>query len=310
MKQKLLFIALLICLLGTSKLMAQDKMLLRGKADTLQVKIMELGVDDVKYKMWPEDSSMPIMVEKKERIRKIIFANGTVMKFAEDEFSNAQNYASQRKMAVKIDLFSPIRKVFSGSFEYSIKPGMSVEGGIGIIGIGSYTSDAYNFTESDGGFFRLGVKFINQPDYHMKGMRYTHILKGGYIRPEAMFIHHENNGTSNFSLFGGSGTYNVNNKIVVNGGAFFINFGKQWVFSDIFCVDFFIGPGIGNKTVTYYENGKMVGSLSNSSNFGMADIYANSGGFGYGNFTSTSGKVSFCLQTGLKLGVLIGSNQK
>lgn len=310
MKQKLLFIALFICLIGANKLMAQDKMLLRGKADTLQVKIIELGVDDVKYKIWPEDNSMPIMVEKKERIRKIIFANGTVMKFAEDEFSNAQNYASQRKMAVKIDLFSPIRKVFSGSFEYSIKPGMSVEAGIGVIGIGSYTSDVYNFSESDGGFLRVGVKFINQPDYHMKGMRYTHILKGGYIRPEAMFIHHENYGTSNLWSMGGSGYNSVNNKTVVNGGAFIINFGKQWVFSDIFCVDFFIGPGIGSKTITYYENGNQVPNLSNTSGSNAIDIYSNSGGFGYGNFSSTSGNISFCLQTGLKLGVLIGSNQK
>jgi hypothetical protein len=290
----LLFTTINICLIK-----AQDKMVLRGKPDTLLIKVIELGVDDIRYRTWPVDESMPVMVEKKDRIRKIILANGTVMKFAEDEFSNAANYATQRKMAVKIDMFSPIRKVLSGSFEYSIKPGMSVEAGVGVIGIGSYENGEFGFTESNGGFLRMGVKFINQPDYYMKGMRYSHILKGGYIRPEIMLLYHQNTG-QNYYNWNGSSIYDQ--VIDVKGGAFFMNFGKQWVYSDIFCVDFFIGPGIGTKKVTYTANGNT-----------MVDDYLDifdTGGFGFIAATENNGALAFCFQTGLKLGVLIGSKNK
>lgn len=304
MKQKLLILFISICCFGIQKSLAQDHILLRGKEDTLHVKILEIGVDEIRYRLWPEDITMPVMVEKKERIRKIILVNGTIIKFSEDEFSNVQNYVTQKKMVVKIDLFSPIRKVLSGSFEYSIKPGMSMEAGIGIIGIGSYSNDVFMFTESNGGFVRLGFKFINQPDFHLKGMRYTHILKGSYIRPELMYIYHEN--------FGFNSTINSGlnfNRTKINGAAFLINFGKQWVFSDIFCVDLFVGPGIGMKELSYYNNGNKI--AKSSVNYGFLDrTFRKSGGFGFGNFSSTSGDVGFCLQAGLKLGVLIGAKEK
>ncbi len=280
---------------------AQDKMVLRGKPDTLIIKVIEIGVDEIRYRTWPVDEAMPVMVEKKDRIRRVVLANGTVLKFAEDEFSNTENYATQRKMAFKIDMFSPIRKVLSGSFEYSIKPGMSAEIGVGVIGVGSYTSEAYSFTESNGGFLRLGIKFINQPDYYVKGMRYSHILKGGYIRPEIMLLYHQNTGVNNY-YFGSSGSTSTAGIIDVRGGAFFINFGKQWVYSDIFCVDFFVGPGIGTKKVTSTTNS----SISNTNQLNITDI----GGFGFVALTTNTGSTAFCIQTGLKLGVLIGSKGK
>lgn len=295
-------IAFFVLMLGISinLVKAQDKMVLRGKPDTLLIKVIELGVDEVRYRVWPVNETMPVMVEKKDRIRKIILSNGTVLKFSEDEFSNAENYATQRKMAIKIDLFSPIRKVLSGSFEYSLKPGMSAEIGVGAIGLGSYNSEFYSFTEVNGGFLRLGVKFINQPDYYTKGMRYSHILKGGYIRPEIMLLYHQNTG-ENYYYLGGSGSYG-NRVIDVKGGSFFINFGKQWVYSDIFCVDFFLGPGIGTKKVEYTFNGTPI----TTKNLDGTDI----GAFGYMALTESNGGIAFCLQTGLKLGILIGSKGK
>jgi hypothetical protein len=292
----LLFITFNICLTK-----AQDKMVLRGKPDTLVIKVIEIGVDEIRYRTWPVDEAMPVMVEKKDRIRRVVLSNGTVLKFAEDEFSNAENYATQRKMAFKIDMFSPIRKVLSGSFEYSIKPGMSAEIGVGVIGVGSYTSEAYSFTESNGGFLRLGVKFINQPDYYVKGMRYSHILKGGYIRPEIMLLYHQNTGVNN-SYFGGFGSTSINRITDVKGGAFFMNFGKQWVYSDIFCVDFFIGPGIGTKIINTTIGGNTITDK-------YSDI-TEIGGFGFIAATEKNGSTAFCFQTGLKLGVLIGSKGK
>ncbi|MCF8446947.1 MAG: hypothetical protein K9H61_08120, partial [Bacteroidia bacterium] len=230
-----------------------------------------------------------------------VFANGTIIRFAEDEFSNPENYTSQKKMAIKMDMFSPIRNVLSFSYEYSIKPGMSLEGGLGFIGVSSFTNNEwFNYNEVDGGFIRAGIKFINQPDYYMKGMRYAHILKGAYIKPEIMLMYHENFSSRNYYYsYGGIPTSSSTRKAKVNGAAVFLNFGKQWVFSDIFCVDFYLGPGIGYKKVRKYLNGNEVPNRYND----ISDV----GGFGFISFTEQNNKLSFCVQTGLKVGILIGA---
>lgn len=303
-KQYILFFFFIALFAANSQ--AQDKMVLRGSVDTLQVKVIELGVNDIRYKTWPVDDNMPMMVEKKERIKKIIFENGTIMKFAEDEFSNLENYVNQRKMAIKMDMLSPVRKVFSGSFEYSLKPGMSAEIGVGVIGISSYDNFFYSFSESDGGFIRLGLKLIRTPDYYLKGMRYAHILKGGYLRPELIFLRHDNFGYSRD--YWGNGSAPDKQVIKVTGYAFMLNFGKQWVFSNIFCVDLFTGIGIGKKKWDYYYNGNLVPSSGNNYLGSLTGFDV--GGFGFANFSPESNSVALSYQAGLKIGLLIGGQAK
>jgi len=247
-------------LLGAFNLMAQDQLFLRGKEEAIKVKVIEVGTTEIKYKTWPVVESMPLMVENKDRIRKIILENGTVMKFAEDEFSNASNYATQRKIAVKIDPFVITRGVISLAGEYSLKPGMSTEVGLGYIGVGNYeNSELWDFDKANGFFLRAGMKFINTPDYHLKGMRYAHILKGGYIRPELVFTSYSTSSSYTGYNYINTPPYsipvNYNNEFKFTGGGFFLNFGKQWVFSDVFLVDFFMGPGIAVKKAKYFENG-------------------------------------------------------
>jgi hypothetical protein len=288
-------------LLGAFNLMAQDQLFLRGKEEAIKVKVIEVGTTEIKYKTWPVVESMPLMVENKDRIRKIILENGTVMKFAEDEFSNAANYATQRKIAVKLDPFIIPRGVISIAGEYSIKPGMSAEVGLGYIGIGNYdNSEFWEFDKANGFFLRAGVKFINQPSYYMKGMRYAHILKGGYIRPELVYL--SNTNTSTIVTYGNFPPYNradVNAELKFIGGGFFLNFGKQWVFSDVFLVDFFVGPGIAMKKAKYFVNGVEQ----------PVDFYdpTETGMFAFTTITAQPGKVAFSAQAGLKVGVLIGA---
>ena len=283
-------------------LLAQDQLFLRGKEDAIKVKVIEVGTTEIKYKTWPVVESMPVIVENKDRIRKIIFENGTIMKFAEDEFSNAANYATQRKIAVKLDPFIIPRGVISIAGEYSIKPGMSAEVGLGYIGIGNYdNSELWAFDQAKGFFLRAGIKFINQPSYYLKGMRYAHILKGGYIRPELVYINNTNTAANYNSFYSSffSSSRNVGAEWQFTGGGFFLNFGKQWVFSDVFLVDFFVGPGIAVKKVNYYENGVEQ----------PLDIYypTVTGMFGFTTITAQPGKTAISAQAGLKVGVLIGA---
>jgi hypothetical protein len=239
------------------------------------------------------------MVENKDRIKKIVFANGTVMKFAEDEFTNEANYTTQRKIAIKWDPFIIPRGVISLSGEYSIKPGMSAEVGLGYIGIGDYSSsDIWYFDKAQGFFIRASIKFINTPDYKIKGMRYAHILKGGYIRPELIYLNHNNYSTYTNS----SNNYTSKEEFKIKGGGFFLNFGKQWVFSDIFVVDFFLGPGLGYKKVEYVLNGKQ-----NTNNLFIDPSVT--GMFAFTTLSEVSDKIAFSFQTGLKIGILIGGKK-
>jgi hypothetical protein len=319
MKKHILFLLFFVLLFSLNQnVKAQDAMILRTKPDTLKVKILEIGSDEIRYRIWPVDESMPVMVERKDRIRKIILSNGTVMKFAESEFVDASNYSNQRKANIKIDLFAVLSGTTSIAYEQSIEPGRSWEVGVGMIGLGAKNPDNEN---RSGAFFRAGYKFINQPDYYMKGMRYSHILKGSYIRPEicSHFYNVKSNYTDISSTYNSSSsTYtvkstNTDKTTRYSAAAFMLNFGKQWVFSDVFLVDVFVGGGLGYGNSNVIDEKKTESTYTSSSYpYNYSDYYyQNDGsvmgtGFGIGH----NKRLGFAGQMGLKLGVLIGSKQK
>ncbi len=300
------FLLSCVLLLMQQKSFSQDRMILRFRTDTLLIKVMEIGVSEVKYKLWPVSESMPVMVESKEKVRRIIFENGTIMRFAADEFTDATNYSEQRKMVIKFDMIAPTRKVFVISFEKSLKPGVSVEGGIGIIAQNSYQGEIFNFEKANGYFFRLGYKFINQPDFHMKGMRYTHILKGGYIKPELMLL-------SQTCSYNYSSSYaTIKEEVKTFGYAGFLNFGKQWIMDDIFAVDLYVGLGVGAKkaTASYSYTNHTSGITQNETmrpNTLEGDV---TGLYGFVVYNTGNDQLGFATQAGLKVGILIGAKKK
>jgi hypothetical protein len=298
----------LILLLFVNNLKAQDALILRTKPDTIWVKVLEIGTEEIKYKLWPVDEEMPIMAENKDRIRKLILANGTVLRFSENEFVNAENYATQKKAIIKMDLFSVLSGSTSIAYEKSMEPGRSYEVGVGFIGMGVKPTNSISGEDykRSGAFFRFGYKFINQPDYYMKGMRYTHILKGAYIRPElvASFYNFKTNKT--YYNYNTLSTFNHEDVYRYSAASFMLNFGKQWVFSDIFAVDFFVGAGIGGGKSAAIDVGQDIGN--GSGYYGYYDFGASVPIAGAGFATNYDSGVSFTSQIGLKLGVLIGSN--
>lgn len=306
---KLIFGLIVFALLASTDLKAQDILLMRGSNDSLKVKVMEVGTTEVKYKLWPAEESSIVIAESKDKIRKIIFENGTVMKFSESDFADARNYADQKKMLVKIDLFSVLAGTTSVSFEKSIEPGRSWEAGIGMIGLGFNKETMGNNT---GAFFRAGYKFINQPDYYMKGMRYSHIMKGGYIRPELMVHYFESKNSYSDMIYNNStNSYDyflVESKSRFTGMALMLNFGKQWVFNDAFVVDFFAGIGIGGGNTS--EMNKTSTQVSYQTYINSGYYYSPSelnSPYGVGMAVNHNGGVGLAGQLGLKLGYMIGS---
>jgi hypothetical protein len=154
--------------------------------------------------------------------------------------------------AIKMEFFSPLNGNLTLGYEQYIKNFTSIEARLGIIGLGR--QDVISRREK-GFFLKVGPKFKLKPDYAQKGTYGTHLLRGGYIRPEVAF-----------------GTFNIDhdpseNTLRGNQANFFsimINYGKQYILGDIMTLDWNIGVGYGfsNEDDLGYYYGNVIGDGS------------------------------------------------
>ncbi len=231
------------CLFSSTKVTAQDTIYKRSK-EIIKAKIIEIGLDEIKYKM-PGDEEGATIVIAKDQVWKIIFANGTTQ-ILQPEMDNPETYSNQKKNAFKIDFLAPMFRHFTFIFERSIKPGQSIEGSIGVIGVGYNHNDTH---DPSGMFVRIGFKFIKSPDFYLRGMKYAHILKGSYIRPEFVFGSYSDTYTpSDLYNFFGTNPAPVPVTDRVTFGSIQLVFGKQVVLNDAFLVDYYVGLGYASTT--------------------------------------------------------------
>ena len=105
-----------------------------------------------------------------------------------------------------------------------------------------------------GAFVKFGPKFIKSPDFYLRGMRYAHILKGAYVKPELTLGFYARDFHDWY--YDGYSEYYTGERKNVFTGAILLNVGKQWVFDNSFLVDFFFGVGYGFDSIGddyYYE---------------------------------------------------------
>jgi len=204
---------------------AQD-VIYKKNNQTINCKIVEIGLVEVKYQI-PEKYKDVVLVIAKDDILKIKYGNGEEQTFV-NEMYDKNSYADNKLNAIKFHVFSPLYDYLSLSYERSLKVGQSIEGTLGVIGIG-YDPDQ---VKPEGVFAKVGYKFINNPDFYLRGMKYAQLLKGTYFKPEIAI--------STYSI-------NQNNagRESAFSGALLLNVGKQWVFDNRFAVDFSIGLGYG-----------------------------------------------------------------
>ena len=213
------YLILTVLFISTFFVNAQDTIVKINK-DTILCKIKEITTDDVKYKDLSVSNEVVFSVDKNE-IRKVILSNGKVL------FSSSKdrkiNYANQNKNCFKFRLLSPLFGYTDLIYERSLKPRRSIECALGLIGLGK------QWDKTRGVSLRFGYKLITTPDFYLKGMKYAHILKGTYVRPELATSFYKESGESKdfFAM------------------ALIINVGKQWVFDDFFALDCFLGLGYG-----------------------------------------------------------------
>lgn len=218
---------------------AQDK-IIRRTNDTIPCKIKEIGSDEIKYQLpgYPPDLLFTL---DKEKITKIVFENGQEMTF-KVEIDNPENYINQRKNAMKIDYISPLTGNTTLSLEHSLKPGQSIEGSVGFIGLGIDPNDI----NPSGGFVKFGMKFIKSPDFYLRGIRYAHILKGTYFKPEIGLGVYSRDHTE--VIYDYYNYYEKEERIDIFTGFINVVIGKQWVINDLFLIDFYGGAGYGFDT--------------------------------------------------------------
>ncbi|MGE5394301.1 MAG: hypothetical protein ACM3P1_06110 [Candidatus Saccharibacteria bacterium] len=240
MKNKLKITMLLLTL--STIIFAQGKFadrLIQRNGKVIVCQVREIGDDEIKYIMDGYRDDLLFGIDK-NKVEKIVFADGREMDLSDSMFGR-ESYAQQHKNALKFHFFSPLSDATAFTYERSLKPGRSLEATVGIVGIGWKLNGA---TDASGFYTKLGYKFIKDPDFYIKGMRYAHILKGAYIRPELAYANYSfTEEYSSFTIDGKNVPYSRKSSAVK--GAFIINVGKQWVYSDLFVFDWYVGAGYG-----------------------------------------------------------------
>jgi len=256
MKPNQIFLFIILTFSMISTVNAQDK-IFPNKGDVIVCKIKEIGLEEVKY-LISDYSDEVLFAIAKDDIEKVIFENGKEMTF-EKSLVNPANYLDNRKNLLKVEFLSPLTGNTTFGYERSLKPGRSIEGEIGIIGLG--IDPAY---ENPGGvFFRFGYKFIKSPDFYMRGMRYAHLLKGSYIKPMITLGFFSREVDYYYEVWEENGYYNsyyqTGKTESTISGTIQLVLGKQWVIDNVFVVDLFGAMGYGfsnnyNGSSYYYSH--------------------------------------------------------
>lgn len=248
------FFVLLLSLFCFLDISAQHE-IHKKDGEVLLVKIISIGLDDVTY-LDPLSPDIQRTIAKQVLV-KIVLDNGREEMF-KDPLMDPVLYADHRNRALKFNFLSPLVNYYIElAYEQNLRPGRSIEGSLGYIGVGQqpdrfsfvrYTSIDFNSdfyrtvdeSSSRGGFFRLGYRFTNTPTFSNGKTRYTHILKGGYVKPELVL--------GAYSFF--EEYHYLDGRIerereTAGFASFLINVGKQWVFDDVMLLDLYAGLGYG-----------------------------------------------------------------
>lgn len=279
-KYFLLFaIAIISCLAANS----QDRIYhLNGKI--IEAKVIEIGSSEVKYREYKKPEG-PIYVLETDRIKKIVFENGTEQKF-EDNLKDMERYAGQRRKAVKMNFLSMLYGYSEIGFEKNTGYGKGFEVSLGVIGAGkSGVLDYYNSQWGEvkrnpfGIFISGGFKFGKLPDFIIFGKtRASHLMQGTYVKP----ILYLGSYKENEMVYKANSGYELG-KQNVTFGALQIEIGRQWVFGDKFLLDIYEGLGYGfdnkkqardllfeeNSTAFNYVNARLGKSPGLSYTFGI-----------------------------------------
>jgi len=265
--------------------------------EVLLVKIIEIGIDEVKYKPIVNPNDIVLVLEKSE-ISRIVFANGIVQTFA-DPMKDKTAYAGDHSNSIKFNFLSPIGDRAHFNWEHSLQPGLSYELGLNLIGLGK----RFGQYTPVGATVNAGIRMYRMPEMKSRSDRFSHLMNGSYFQPTLAFgmTQHNYRDYGNYDPYGSNPANYTIRKANTNYFMFMLNFGKQYVFANRISFDISTGIGYG----TYTRQGKddyWYGSYYDE--FAQEDAYSYSDPSRYG-FQIYGKQVPLALSAQFKLGYLL-----
>jgi hypothetical protein len=250
MKQTKLFF--LVLLLSAQFLYGQDR-ILKQNNEIVNCLILNIEEDAVKYKFpgHPADSIFSI---SKEAVAKVVFENGVELVFDENK-SEVQGIVVAKNGAIKMEFLSPLSGNTTFAYERKLQRGRSIEGTIGIIGLGVYAPKP----NAGGLLLKAGYKFIFIPDQFQHGLQYTQPLRGSYLKPEIMIGFYAANMEYYYDHYVteyGYSYYTSSTKsrhTSVFSAALQLVMGKQWIIDNTLMLDVYAGVGYGFAAFSPYN---------------------------------------------------------
>jgi len=194
------------------------------------------------YRVIDEPNS-PQLTMVYSRVHKIVFRNGQSLIIENlDEVVESESFINMRKNAIKINMIKPLFNSFEVSYERSIKPSINLQGTVGIVTEAMNVGQIGEQRKAEKGvYFKFQSKFFTKS---VKSGDRSHPLAGAYIAPELIITaYNYNQDVYNYNYQTGSS--NVTSESFSNAaGAFMLNFGKQWVLTDVMVVELFGGFGL------------------------------------------------------------------
>jgi hypothetical protein len=263
-----LTLLIIIASVYSQSVFAQDT-IYKIDREKISCKVVEIGTSEVKYRDWNKKDS-PLFAIFKEDVEKVVFSDGTVFynKPAED-LANIPARIIERSQCIKIGIFGPLNNQINIGYERVLRKRMNLEGKIGYIGLGINSGSYYNQSDLSGVFFKTGFKYLLNPDYYVRGSRFTHPLKGKYLKIEFALSHFRENHINGY-IYTNSGSQSVTYSVNHTAGAILLCFGNQHTIGNHFTLDWGFGLGYGvssdyasnnqisrdyDYTINYYSHG-------------------------------------------------------
>ena len=238
--KKIQFCFLFIFLFFSSLIKGQD--IIRTKKDTISAKVVEIGLEEIKYRNF-NNLDGPIIVIAKTDVIEITYENGTKFFLKQDPYDvNMQVAIRNKTHSIKFEFFSPLTNDIAFGYESMLKVGTNLEFKLAIIGLGTRP----NTENASGLFLKGGVKFLKSPMYIQNGVKYAHGLNGAYIKPELIF----NSYSVDKTIYTSNNSYpytSTTELVHINYTNICVDivFGKQYILGNAITLDYYVGFGYG-----------------------------------------------------------------
>jgi hypothetical protein len=236
------------------KVLAQSDTLIYKNKEKLLGKVIEINDTDIRFKK-ESNPTGPIYSVDRNKISEIRFSNGQVEQIVQDELSiNQEQKILDKRTVIKLEPYGFVDGKLIIGYEKVIKVGCNLDIKASYINT-SIGSNIFNQPLTKGFFIKPGIKFLLGTDYHYKGLKYTHPLRGQYIRLDGIF--------TRFTVYNlmpsNANNYNrstVNEQVLSYG--LLLNYGRQVILGNIISLDYYIGLGFTANykkyNLYYYSN--------------------------------------------------------